>query len=72
MRYLLFGSCHDVFAEGGAHDLLGTGGSVQSLLAIPGKNIEWFHVFDTETGEIVAGSEKQAVGSPQLDEELWV
>ena len=62
MRYLLFGGeCY--YALGGGFDLLGAGNSIDDLLnseALNGNNIDWYHVFDTETREIVAQSEARA------------
>ncbi len=74
MRYLLFGSNACYYASGGAHDFLGAGNSIDDLTASEclgkksGRYIEWFHIFDTETMEIVAGSETQPYGAPDLDE----
>jgi hypothetical protein len=72
MRYLLFGSDDCYYAQGGAHDLLGSGDSLDTLLMsdclkVGGECIAWFHVFDTQSGEIVAGSECQAHGAPDLE-----
>jgi hypothetical protein len=82
MRYILFGSDEVYYANGGAHDFLGCGNSVDDLVNSEvlkvsferdGDNaivIEWWHIFDTETREIVAGSEQQAHGAGDLDKNL--
>lgn len=72
MRYLLFGKDEFYYAAGGAHDYLGSGDSVDALVNSKvlededGERICWWHVFDTETREIVAGTRYQAHSAPDI------
>ena len=79
-RYWLFGGeCY--YATGGVHDRQGMYGTIAEAVA-EGKRqqtsewsdrlfavYEWWHVVDITTGEIVAGSESQAYGAPDLTPE---
>jgi hypothetical protein len=70
MRYLLFGG-DAYYAQGGGHDFLGCGTSIDNLLASEclkdgNCNIEWFHIFDTTTRKIIAGSKSQAHGAGDI------
>ena len=73
MRYLLFGSNEFYYAQGGAHDLLGAGDSIDDLsssaiLQPTGKPDEicWWHIFDIEEKRIISGSDEQPYGAPNL------
>ena len=79
-RYWLFGGeCY--YATGGVHDRQGMYDTIADAVA-EGKRqqaaewsgrlhdvYEWWHVVDITTGEIVAGSESQAYGAPDLTPE---
>ena len=79
-RYWLFGGeCY--YATGGVHDRHGMYDTIADAVA-EGKRQqttewsgwlydvhEWWHVVDITTGEIVAGSEDQAYGAPDLTTE---
>ena len=79
-RYWLFGGvCY--YASGGVHDRQGVYDTIAEAVA-EGKRkqtaewsgrlfdaYEWWHVVDITTGEIVAGSEYQAYGAPELTPE---
>lgn len=79
-RYWLFGGeCH--YAAGGVHDRHGMYDTIAEAVA-EGKRqqtaewsgrlhdvYEWWHAVDITTGEIVAGSESQAYGAPDLTPE---
>lgn len=72
MRYLLFGKDEFYYASGGAHDLKGAGKDLERLITIANKLaqtyiIEWWHIYDTIDGCIVAGSRAQAHGAEDLD-----
>ena len=69
-RYLLFGG-DNYYPSGGADDLLGDYETVDLANEDAGNNdsIDWFHVLDIETGEIVSDSEKEKPISPQSRED---
>ena len=65
MRYLLFGGVF-YYAKGGANDFLGCANEVDSLTeseVLKDYRIDWWHIFDTKTREIIAGSQTQAHGA---------
>jgi len=69
MRYLLFGSNDTCYAQGGAHDYLGSGDNIDALATsniLDEGGIVWWHIFDTATLSIVAGTEQQAYGAVNL------
>ena len=79
-RYWLFGG-DDYYATGGVHDRRGMYDAITEAVA-EGKRqqtaewsgrlfdaYEWWHVVDITTGVIVAGSEDQAYGAPDLTPE---
>lgn len=77
-RYLLFGGEY-FYARGGWHDSLGDfdlvedaaakGRELRAIDEIPSTPfVEWWHVIDTETGEIVAGTYQQALGAKNLED----
>ena len=79
-RYWLFAG-DEHYATGGVHDRRGMYDTIAEAVA-EGKRqrtaewtdrvwdvYEWWHVVDITTGEIVAGSELQAYGAPDLTPE---
>lgn len=76
MRYILFGTDYHYYAKGGANDFVEGSDDVHLLIKLAGKHmalpndhenyIAWWHVFDTETLTIVAGTEIQPYGAPNL------
>jgi len=74
MRYILFGSNEFYYAKGGANDFLGAGNNIDDLVASDVlkekgeySDICWWHVFDTKSGTIVAGTKNQAYGADKLE-----
>lgn len=65
MKYILFGGeCY--YAKGGWNDYLGHGKELDPLIdseCLKNFAIDWWHIVDTETKEIVAGSKHQAHNS---------
>lgn len=60
MRYLLFAG-EFYYPCGGIRDLVGKGSSVDSLIdseVLQSRNVDWFHIFDTESMVVVAVSEE--------------
>lgn len=75
MRYLLFGSNNCYYAQGGGHDFLDASDNLEELcesnrLKAKGSDsdIEWWHIFDTESCSIVAGTDAQAYGATALSD----
>lgn len=73
MRYLLFGKDDCYYASGGAHDFMGAGESIDDLakseaIMVGRYEIAWWHIFDTVYRKIVAVSECQAYGAPDMSE----
>lgn len=75
-RFQLFGGI-TYYAKGGAHDFLGAFNEqveAEAEAAIlyndEHYDVEWWHVYDTHTGRVVAGSESQALGAPDLEDIL--
>lgn len=75
-RYILFGG-RNYYAKGGAHDFRGGFQNLQQaelegayLHNGPESEIDWWHVFDTHTGRIIAGTNDQALGAPDLEDIL--
>jgi len=70
-RYWLFGGeCY--YAAGGWHDRHGTYDTIAEAVTEGARLFavyEWWHVVDSMTGEIVAGSESQAYGAADLTPE---
>jgi hypothetical protein len=70
MKYLMFGG-ETYYAKGGFNDLIGLGDSVDGLIYSDGvSDLDWWHVVDTETNEIVAGTESQAHGANDIPVEI--
>ena len=74
MRYLLFGSGHCYYASGGAHDFIDANDDLSKLVAYAIEKVDseeseddeflsWWHIFDTATGKIIAGSAIQPFGA---------
>ncbi|MEY8214938.1 MAG: hypothetical protein RPR97_10735 [Colwellia sp.] len=72
MRFLLFGSEECFYAKGGANDYIVSGNSIDVLMNTANayrrqNKIEWWHIFDTKTEKIIAGTKYQAHGADNLD-----
>ena len=71
-RYILFSGAV-YYARGGAHDIVDSGQDIEELIKSrikdPDYEYQWWHIFDTETNKIVIGSEDQALGAGNLDDE---
>lgn len=65
-RYYLFAGQY-YYAQGGAHDLIASSDSIDDLnKQIPNEDDcadDWWHIYDSETKEIVSRSECQAHGA---------
>jgi len=68
MRYMLFGG-EMYYPEGGSYDLKANSDSLGELLTQVREkgvhDLEWFHIFDTEKQEIVAGTRIQGYEAPE-------
>lgn len=65
MKYILFGGEH-YYAKGGWNDYLGHGKELDTLIdsqCLKDYNVDWWHIVDTETKYVVAGSKYQAHNS---------
>jgi hypothetical protein len=63
VRYFLFGG-DTYYACGGAHDLISCGQNLQALEVMGrASDVNWWHVFDSHSQEIVCQSEDQAYGA---------
>ena len=69
-RYILFGSEECYYASGGMHDFLIAHHSINALLQLLNekeyKDIEWWHIYDTQKQGIIKGSESQPYGDGDL------
>jgi hypothetical protein len=65
-RYLIFGG-ENYYAKGGFHDFLSShdnlGAAALCAQQYDGYDVEWWHIFDSETKTIVAHSDGQAYGA---------
>lgn len=78
MKYLLFGG-EFYYAKGGFHDFIISSDDLGTLIEPARKtaedtvchfeSLDWWHIVDSETGKIVAGTESQAYGADDLDGE---
>lgn len=73
-RFLLFGGVF-YYAKGGAHDFHGAFNELAEAEAEAAilyddehYDVEWWHVYDTHTGRIVAGTNTQALGARDLED----
>ena len=74
-RYLLFAG-ETYYAKGGKHDLIGRFARRDEAFEHGSylvsehsdSDADWWHVYDTLHGEIIAGSESQALGAPDLED----
>lgn len=78
-RFLLFGGEGNTYANGGVQDLVMTASTLESCQQFVKLRSEefdgafsWWHVLDTETGEVVAGGEYGPIGAvdPTIPEKL--
>lgn len=64
-KYILFAG-ETYYAKDGAHDVIGRYESIDLAINIASKlnqkHFDWWHVYNTETMQIVAKSESQAYG----------
>ncbi len=72
-RFWLFGGEY-YYARGGMHDLIDTFDDVDSAVAEGNTkrlrgSIEWWHVFDRATGDIIYATKDQAYGAIDLPDE---
>ena len=64
MRYFLFGG-DTYYAKGGGHDLVSCGQNLEALQVMAenlGDDYGWWHIFDSNTQEIICQSDDQAHG----------
>lgn len=63
MRYILFGGDF-YYAKGGYHDIVSCGEGLGELeqKANNNEDLDWWHIYDTSTGNIVKASKFQAHG----------